>query len=176
MCFPLLPADLLNSSQNSSNSLRCQNRRCGKKFEGNQQNKNWYYLWQYSQLPINLFLRKLGVTNWLSFFVTFWGAIQIAICYHLGAPWTLQSTFGCIRSSRMMLSLALSLPTLNLKHNQAEFFPAIVYIITTWYIRSYPRHHAIFYLLSQHYIFSSCLSDSLQLDCFPHPQHSYRRL
>ena len=37
------------------------------------------YLFYFSQLPSNLFLRKLGVVHWLAFLVVSWGLVQLSM-------------------------------------------------------------------------------------------------
>ena len=85
-----------------------------------------------SQLPSNLFLRKLGVTHWLSFLVVSWGVVELSMGF---VP-----TWGYLVLCRVLLGtfevreLSLLPHNLSSRHNQAGFFPAMVYIITTWYI------------------------------------------
>jgi len=38
-----------------------------------------YLLIIFSQLPSNLFLRKLGVVHWLAFLVVSWGTVQLSM-------------------------------------------------------------------------------------------------
>ncbi|KAF8653322.1 hypothetical protein AX16_004022 [Volvariella volvacea WC 439] len=82
------------------------------------------------QLPGNLVLRKLGVRNWLTFLVVSWGAVQLAMGF---VP-----TWGYLTLCRILLGLF-----------EAGFFPALVYIISTWYRRhEVQKRLAIFYLIS----------------------------
>ncbi|KAF8806564.1 MFS general substrate transporter, partial [Phlegmacium glaucopus] len=81
------------------------------------------------QLPSNLFLRKLGVTHWLSFLVVSWGAVQLAMGF---VP-----TWGYLALCRVLLGAF-----------EAGFFPAMVYIITTWYTRHEVQTRlAVFYII-----------------------------
>jgi hypothetical protein len=84
-----------------------------------------------SQLPSNLFLRKLGVVHWLAFLVVSWGLVQLSMGF---VP-----TWGYLCLTRALLgafevreSRAIPDFFLNCSGSQAGFFPAMVYIITTW--------------------------------------------
>ncbi|PPQ64941.1 hypothetical protein CVT26_015661 [Gymnopilus dilepis] len=82
------------------------------------------------QLPSNLFLRRLGGTHWLSFLVVAWGAVQLAMGF---VP-----TWGVLALCRVLLGTF-----------EAGFFPALVYIITTWYTRhEVQKRLAAFYVVS----------------------------
>lgn len=82
------------------------------------------------QLPSNLLLRKLGVTNWLGFCVLSWGCVQLSM--------------GFVPSWKY-----LGLCRVLLGAFEAGFFPALVYIITTWYTRhEVQKRLAAFYLIS----------------------------
>ncbi|KDR75670.1 hypothetical protein GALMADRAFT_140293 [Galerina marginata CBS 339.88] len=82
-----------------------------------------------SQLPSNLFLRKLGVIHWLVFLVVSWGAVQLAMGF---VP-----SWGYLALCRVLLGVF-----------EAGFFPALVYIITTWYIRhEVQKRLAAFYIV-----------------------------
>ncbi|KAF8161311.1 major facilitator superfamily domain-containing protein [Crassisporium funariophilum] len=81
------------------------------------------------QLPSNLLLRKLGVTHWLSFLAVSWGAVQLAMGF---VP-----TWGYLALCRVLLGAF-----------EAGFFPALVYIITTWYTRhEVQKRLAAFYVV-----------------------------
>ncbi|KJA28876.1 hypothetical protein HYPSUDRAFT_623648 [Hypholoma sublateritium FD-334 SS-4] len=81
------------------------------------------------QLPSNLFLRKLGVVQYLSFLVIAWGGVQISMGF---VP-----TLGYLVFVRVLLGTF-----------EAGFFPAMVYIITTWYTRhEVQKRLAAFYLI-----------------------------
>ncbi|KAF8070733.1 major facilitator superfamily domain-containing protein [Lyophyllum atratum] len=82
------------------------------------------------QLPGNLVLRKFGVRNWLTFSVVAWGAVQLAMGF---VP-----TWGYLTVTRILLGAL-----------EASFFPAMIYIISTWYRRhEVQKRLAIFYLIS----------------------------
>ncbi|KAG5651625.1 hypothetical protein H0H81_008002 [Sphagnurus paluster] len=82
------------------------------------------------QLPSNIFLRQLGVCGWLTFCVLAWGAVQLAMGF---VPnWEL------LGLCRVLLGLF-----------EAGFFPAMVFIITTWYTRhEVQKRLAAFYVVS----------------------------
>jgi hypothetical protein len=88
-------------------------------------------------------LRKLGVTHWLSFLVVAWGAVELAMGFV--PTWQLLGLFRVLLGTfevREFLLLGLAfisiiLMSSNQKKKQAGFFPAMVYIITTWYV--YPQ-------------------------------------
>ncbi|KDQ28221.1 hypothetical protein PLEOSDRAFT_61618 [Pleurotus ostreatus PC15] len=82
------------------------------------------------QLPGNLVLRLLGARNWLAFCVVAWGAVQLGMGF---VP-----TWGWLILCRVLLGLF-----------EAPFFPALVYIISTWYKRyEVQKRLAAFYLSS----------------------------
>ncbi|KAG6857182.1 hypothetical protein H0H87_008247 [Tephrocybe sp. NHM501043] len=82
------------------------------------------------QLPGNLVLRKFGVRNWLTFSVIAWGSVQLGMGF---VP-----TWGYLTATRILLGAL-----------EASFFPAMVYIISTWYKRhEVQKRLAIFYLIS----------------------------
>ncbi|KAF9464980.1 major facilitator superfamily domain-containing protein [Collybia nuda] len=82
------------------------------------------------QLPGNLVLRKFGVRNWLTFSVVGWGAVQLGMGF--------VTTWGYLTFTRILLGAF-----------EAAFFPAMLYIISTWYKRhEVQKRIAIFYLIS----------------------------
>ncbi|KAF5380507.1 hypothetical protein D9615_004684 [Tricholomella constricta] len=82
------------------------------------------------QLPSNLFLRQLGVRNWLAFCVVAWGIVQLAMGF---VP-----NWGLLAFCRVLLGFF-----------EAGFFPAMVFIITTWYTRhEVQKRLAAFYVVS----------------------------
>jgi len=82
------------------------------------------------QLPSNIFLRFIGARTWLAFCVTSWGAVQLAMGF---VP-----TWGFLALCRVLLGVF-----------EAGFFPALVFIITTWYKRhEVQKRLAAFYLIS----------------------------
>ncbi|KAF9486022.1 MFS general substrate transporter [Pholiota conissans] len=81
------------------------------------------------QLPSNLCLRKFGVVNYLSFLVAAWGAVQLSMGF---VP-----AWGYLCLTRVLLGVF-----------EAGFFPAMVYIISTWYTRhEVQKRLAAFYLV-----------------------------
>ncbi|KAF8911501.1 major facilitator superfamily domain-containing protein [Gymnopilus junonius] len=81
------------------------------------------------QLPSNLFLRKLGGVHWLASLVISWGAVQLAMGF---VP-----SWGFLALCRALLGAF-----------EAGFFPALVYIITTWYTRhEVQKRLAAFYVV-----------------------------
>ncbi|KAJ7072684.1 major facilitator superfamily domain-containing protein [Mycena amicta] len=82
------------------------------------------------QLPSNLLLRRVGPRKLLSFCVISWGAVQLAMGF---APnWQLLAFF------RALLGLL-----------EAGFFPSLVYLISTWYMRHEVQTRlAIFYVVA----------------------------
>ncbi|KAF8918208.1 major facilitator superfamily domain-containing protein, partial [Mucidula mucida] len=68
------------------------------------------------ELPSNVALRKVGARNLLTFCVIAWGAVQLGMGF---AP-----TWGVLAFCRVLLGAF-----------EAGFFPALVFIITTWYKR-----------------------------------------
>ncbi|KAF8161310.1 major facilitator superfamily domain-containing protein [Crassisporium funariophilum] len=82
------------------------------------------------QLPGNLVLRKFGVRNWLTFIVASWGAVQLGMGF--------VKTWGYLALCRVLLGIF-----------EASFFPALLFIISTWYKRHEVHTRlAVFYLLS----------------------------
>ncbi|KAJ6461006.1 major facilitator superfamily domain-containing protein [Mycena sanguinolenta] len=82
------------------------------------------------QLPGNIFLRFFGVRLWLTVCVLGWGVTQ------LGMGWV--KTWGQLAACRTLLGLF-----------EGGFFPALVYVITTWYKRHEVQTRiASFYILS----------------------------
>ncbi|KAH8814779.1 high-affinity nicotinic acid transporter [Flagelloscypha sp. PMI_526] len=80
------------------------------------------------QLPSNLALRRLGPRNWLTICVIGWGVVQIGMSFVK----TWQQLAGC----RVLLGAF-----------EAGFFPAMVFIISTWYTRQeVQKRMAAFYL------------------------------
>ncbi|PPQ87485.1 hypothetical protein CVT25_008221 [Psilocybe cyanescens] len=69
------------------------------------------------ELPSNISLRKLGAINWLAFLVVSWGLVQLSMGF---VP-----TWGYLALCRVLLGAF-----------EAGFFPALVYIITTWWVTS----------------------------------------
>ena len=90
-----------------------------------------------SQLPSNLLLRKLGVTHWLSFLVVSWGAVELAMGFV--PTWEFLGLCRVLLGAFEVREIILHCPYLHLSDelqpkNQAGFFSAMVYIITTWYV------------------------------------------
>ncbi|KAG6920205.1 hypothetical protein DXG01_004974 [Tephrocybe rancida] len=82
------------------------------------------------QLPSNLVLRALGVRNCLAFYVVSWGIVQLAMGF---VP-----NWGMLALCRVLLGAF-----------EAGFFPAMVFIITTWYVRhEVQKRLAAFYVVS----------------------------
>ncbi|KAJ7686519.1 major facilitator superfamily domain-containing protein [Mycena rosella] len=82
------------------------------------------------QIPGNLVIRKFGARNYLTFCVTCWGAVQLAMGF--------VKTWGYLTFCRVLLGLF-----------EASFFPAIVYMISSWYTRyEVQKRLAFFYLMS----------------------------
>lgn len=77
-------------------------------------------LFDHSQLPGNLVVRKLGARNWLSFCVIAWGAVELSMAF---VP-----TWNILVLCRVLLGAF-----------EASFFPALVFIITTWYMNNFNR-------------------------------------
>ncbi|KAF9553035.1 MFS general substrate transporter [Agrocybe pediades] len=68
------------------------------------------------QLPSNIFLRKLGVVRWLSFLAISWGLVQLGMGF--------VTTWGYLTLCRVLLGAF-----------EAGFFPALAWMISTWYTR-----------------------------------------
>ncbi|GLB37556.1 putative high-affinity nicotinic acid transporter [Lyophyllum shimeji] len=82
------------------------------------------------QLPSNIILRVLGARTWLTICVIGWGASQLGMGF---VP-----TWGYLVLCRLFLGVF-----------EAGFFPALVFIITTWYKRhEVQKRLAFFYLFS----------------------------
>ncbi|RDB25238.1 putative transporter C11D3.18C [Hypsizygus marmoreus] len=82
------------------------------------------------QLPSNIVLRVLGARTWLTICVTGWGVAQLGMGF---VP-----TWGYLVLTRIFLGVF-----------EAGFFPALVFIITTWYKRhEVQKRLAGFYLVS----------------------------
>ncbi|TFK73949.1 MFS general substrate transporter [Pluteus cervinus] len=82
------------------------------------------------QLPGNVILKILGARTWLTICVVGWGATQ------LGMGWV--RTWEHLVATRVFLGAF-----------EAGFFPALVFIITTWYKRhEVQKRLAIFYIVS----------------------------
>ncbi|KAJ3857615.1 major facilitator superfamily domain-containing protein, partial [Lentinula lateritia] len=82
------------------------------------------------ELPSNMLLRTFGTRNLLSFCVIAWGAVQLAMAF---VP-----NWQYLALCRVLLGAF-----------EAGFFPALVFIITTWYRRhEVQKRLAGFYLIS----------------------------
>jgi len=82
------------------------------------------------QLPSSFMLRRLGARTWLTMCVTGWGACQLGMGF--------VSQWGFLVLCRILLGAC-----------EAGFFPALVFIITTWYKRhEVQKRLAVFYLSS----------------------------
>ncbi|KAJ2919769.1 hypothetical protein MD484_g670, partial [Candolleomyces efflorescens] len=82
------------------------------------------------QVPTNLILRKLGAQLFLTICVVGWGAAQLGMGF---VP-----NWGLLSLCRVLLGVF-----------EAGFFPALVFIITTWYKRhEVQKRLAVFYLSS----------------------------
>ncbi|KAG6918548.1 hypothetical protein DXG01_013638 [Tephrocybe rancida] len=82
------------------------------------------------QLPSNVVLRKLGARTWLTICVGGWGVAQLGMGF---VP-----QWGYLVLCRVFLGIF-----------EAGFFPALVFIITTWYKRhEVQKRLAFFYLFS----------------------------
>ncbi|KAF8339413.1 major facilitator superfamily domain-containing protein [Amanita rubescens] len=68
------------------------------------------------QLPSNLFVRQIGAKNFLGFCVVSWGVVQLSM--------------GFVRSWGYLMLCRVLLGAM-----EAGFFPALLFIISTWYIR-----------------------------------------
>lgn len=91
----------------------------------------------FRQLPGNLVLRKVGVRNWLACMVVGWGAVQLGMGF---VP-----TWGYLTLCRILLGMfEVRLKTVYhhsvyLNTRQAPFFPALAFIIATWYVYDLPQ-------------------------------------
>ncbi|KAF5354896.1 hypothetical protein D9756_005469 [Leucocoprinus leucothites] len=82
------------------------------------------------QLPGNLVLRILGPRHWLTFSVLAWGAVQLGMGF--------VKDWGQLAATRALMGFF-----------EAPFFPAMVFLISTWYKRhEVQTRMAIFYLIS----------------------------
>lgn len=82
------------------------------------------------QLPGNLVLRRFGVRNFIALIVIAWGAVQLAMGF---VP-----TWGYLTLCRILLGAL-----------ESAFFPAMIFVISTWYTRyEVQKRIAAFYLLS----------------------------
>ncbi|KAF9560253.1 MFS general substrate transporter [Agrocybe pediades] len=82
------------------------------------------------QIPSNIVLRLLGARLWLTICVVGWGAAQLGMGF---VP-----TWGYLVLCRILLGIF-----------EAGFFPALVFIITTWYKRhEVQKRLALFYMSS----------------------------
>ncbi|EKM81127.1 hypothetical protein AGABI1DRAFT_56500 [Agaricus bisporus var. burnettii JB137-S8] len=82
------------------------------------------------QFPSNVILRKVGVTNWLTFCVISWGAVQLAMGF--------VSSWIHLAVCRVLLGAF-----------EAGFFPGLVFVITTWYTRhEVQKRLGAFYVIS----------------------------
>ncbi|KAF5359980.1 hypothetical protein D9758_007596 [Tetrapyrgos nigripes] len=81
------------------------------------------------ELPSNLLLRQFGVRNCLTFYIAAWGAVQLGMAFV--KSW--QQLAGC----RVLLGAL-----------EAGFFPAMTFIITTWYKRHEVQGRLTFFYVS----------------------------
>ncbi|PFH52137.1 hypothetical protein AMATHDRAFT_74429 [Amanita thiersii Skay4041] len=82
------------------------------------------------QLPYNLCIRKFGASNFIAFSVVAWGAAQLAMGF--------VSSWKYLALCRVLLGAF-----------ETGFFPALIFVISTWYIRhEVQKRFAIFYLLT----------------------------
>ncbi|KAF8972548.1 major facilitator superfamily domain-containing protein [Flammula alnicola] len=82
------------------------------------------------QIPGNIVVRRLGARTWLTICIAGWGAAQLGMAF---VP-----TWGYLVLCRVFLGVF-----------EAGFFPALVFIITTWYKRhEVQKRLASFYLIS----------------------------
>ncbi|KAK2463121.1 hypothetical protein APHAL10511_004776 [Amanita phalloides] len=82
------------------------------------------------QLPGNLILRRFGVKNVIGFSVVGWGAVQLGMGF--------VHTWGDLALCRVLLGAC-----------EAAYFPAMVFVITTWYKRhEVQKRLAIFWLFA----------------------------
>jgi MFS family permease len=82
------------------------------------------------QLPSNLMLRYLGVRTWIFFLVVAWGAAELGM--------------GFVKSWQALAALRALLGLF-----EAGYFPAMAFVITTWY-----KRHEVQTRLSAFYLFS----------------------
>jgi MFS family permease len=82
------------------------------------------------QLPGNIVLRQLGVRRWLTFIVFAWGLVQFGM--------TFVRSWGWMIICRILMGIF-----------EASFFPALLFIMSTWYKRhEVQKRLAAFFLLS----------------------------
>ncbi|KAK7036421.1 hypothetical protein VNI00_011618 [Paramarasmius palmivorus] len=82
------------------------------------------------QIPGNAMLRAVGARNLITFIVVGWGAVQTGMAF--------VKSWGMLTLCRILLGAL-----------EAPFFPAMVYIISTWYKRhEVQKRLAAFYLMS----------------------------
>ncbi|KAJ7783325.1 major facilitator superfamily domain-containing protein [Mycena metata] len=82
------------------------------------------------QLPSNILLKFFGVRLWLTICILGWGIVQLGMGF--------VKTWGQLTVCRVLLGLF-----------EAGFFPALVFVITTWYKRhEVQKRLALFYLTS----------------------------
>ncbi|KAJ7502985.1 major facilitator superfamily domain-containing protein [Mycena galericulata] len=82
------------------------------------------------QIPGNMVIRKFGARNYLTFCAVGWGAVQLGMGF--------VKTWGYLTLCRVLLGMF-----------EASFFPAIVYIISSWYTRyEVQKRLAFTYLMS----------------------------
>ncbi|KAJ7045663.1 high-affinity nicotinic acid transporter [Mycena alexandri] len=82
------------------------------------------------QLPSNVLLKFFGVRLWLTICILGWGIVQLGMGF--------VKTWGQLTVCRVLLGLF-----------EAGFFPALVFVITTWYKRhEVQKRLALFYLTS----------------------------
>ncbi|KAK0219197.1 major facilitator superfamily domain-containing protein, partial [Armillaria fumosa] len=90
------------------------------------------------ELPSNICLRAVGVRNLLTGTVLAWGAVQLGMGF---VP-----TWGYLVLCRTFLGVFEASPLLL---NDAGFFPALVFIVTTWYKRhEVQKKLAVLYMIS----------------------------
>ncbi|KAF9451528.1 MFS general substrate transporter [Macrolepiota fuliginosa MF-IS2] len=82
------------------------------------------------QLPGNLVLRILGPRHWLTLSVLTWGSVQLGMGF--------VTNWGQLTATRVLMGMC-----------EAPFFPAMVFLISTWYRRhEVQKRIAVFYLIS----------------------------
>ncbi|KAF5325589.1 hypothetical protein D9611_000298 [Ephemerocybe angulata] len=82
------------------------------------------------QLPGNLVLRHFGVRNWLTFLTLAWGSVQLGM--------------GFVKSWQGLLATRFMLGVF-----EAPFFPALLWLLSSWYKRhELQKRIAAFYLLA----------------------------
>ncbi|KIY63981.1 MFS general substrate transporter [Cylindrobasidium torrendii FP15055 ss-10] len=69
------------------------------------------------QLPMNLVLRRFGARNCLTFYICGWGCVLVGM--------------GLVKDWRLLVMCRVLLGAL-----EAGFFPALIYIVSTWYTRA----------------------------------------